>query len=323
MQKKKILITGVAGFIGFALAEKLIKKNFIVHGIDNFDNYYSVKLKKKRIELLKRNNNFHFRKINFTKKNNIKLFFKGKKFETVIHLGAQAGVRYSLTNPDKYIDTNFIGFINIIENSIKNKIKKFIFASSSSVYGEQKNFPIKENIYLDPKNIYARTKKLNEEIAFDIYRLNKIYITGLRLFTVYGEWGRPDMFIMKFLKCLYNKEKLKLFNKGNHYRDFTYIDDVVEIISKLIIKKQDKKFKIFNICSNKPIHLKKLINIMVKQTKKIPNILLTNFQKADVLKTHGDNQKIKRYLKYYKFTKIEEGIKKTIIWYKDNKIWKY
>ena len=323
MQKKKVLITGVAGFIGFALAEKLIKKNFIVHGIDNFDNYYSVKLKKKRIELLKKNNNFHFKKVNFTKKNNIKLFFKEKKFETVIHLGAQAGVRYSLTNPDKYIDTNFIGFINIIENSIKNKIKKFIFASSSSVYGEQKNFPIKENIYLDPKNIYARTKKLNEEIAFDIHRLNKIDITGLRLFTVYGEWGRPDMFIMKFLKCLYNKKKLKLFNKGNHYRDFTYIDDVVEIISKLIIKKQDKKFKIFNICSNKPIHLKKLINIMVKQTKKIPNILLTNFQKADVLKTHGDNKKIKRYLKYYKFTKIEEGIKKTIIWYKDNKIWKY
>ena len=323
MQKKKILITGVAGFIGFALAEKLIKKNFIVHGIDNFDNYYSIKLKKKRIELLKRNNNFHFKKINFTEKNNIKLFFKGKKFETVIHLGAQAGVRYSLTNPDKYIDTNFIGFINIIENSIKNKIKKFIFASSSSVYGEQKNFPIKENIYLDPKNIYARTKKLNEEIAFDIHRLNNIDITGLRLFTVYGEWGRPDMFIMKFLKCLYNKEKLKLFNKGNHYRDFTYIEDVVEIMSKLIIKKQDKKFKIFNICSNKPIHLKKLINIMVKQTKKIPNILLTNFQKADVLKTHGDNRKIKKYLKYYKFTKIEEGIKKTIAWYKDNKIWNY
>tara|TARA_B100001175_G_scaffold316433_1_gene330377 strand:- start:6590 stop:7561 length:972 start_codon:yes stop_codon:yes gene_type:complete len=323
MQKKKILITGVAGFIGFALAEKLIKKNFIVYGIDNFDNYYSVKLKKKRIELLKKYNNFYFKKINFTKKNNIKLFFKGKKFETVVHLGAQAGVRYSLTNPDKYIDTNFIGFINIIENSIKNNIKKFIFASSSSVYGEQKNFPIKENIYLDPKNIYARTKKLNEEIAFDIHRLNKIDITGLRLFTVYGEWGRPDMFIMKFLKCLYNKEKLKLFNKGNHYRDFTYIDDVVEIISKLIIKKQNKKFKIFNICSNKPIHLRKLINIMVKQTKKIPNILLTNFQKADVLKTHGDNKKIKRYLKYYKFTKIEEGIKKTITWYKDNEIWKY
>ena len=319
----KILITGVAGFIGFNFAKYLLKKKHVVYGIDNFDNYYSVKLKKKRIELLKKYNNFYFKKINFTKKNNIKLFFKGKKFETVVHLGAQAGVRYSLTNPDKYIDTNFIGFINIIENSIKNNIKKFIFASSSSVYGEQKNFPIKENIYLDPKNIYARTKKLNEEIAFDIHRLNKIDITGLRLFTVYGEWGRPDMFIMKFLKCLYNKEKLKLFNKGNHYRDFTYIDDVVEIISKLIIKKQNKKFKIFNICSNKPIHLRKLINIMVKQTKKIPNILLTNFQKADVLKTHGDNKKIKRYLKYYKFTKIEEGIKKTITWYKDNEIWKY
>ena len=323
MQRKKILITGVAGFIGFALAKKLIKKKFIVYGIDNFDNYYSIKLKKKRVELLKKNNNFYFKKINFTKKNNIKLFFRGKKFETVVHLGAQAGVRYSLTNPDKYIDTNFIGFINIIENSIKNKIKKFIFASSSSVYGEQKNFPLKENIYLDPKNIYARTKKLNEEIAFDIYRINKIDITGLRLFTVYGEWGRPDMFIMKFLKCLYNKEKLKLFNKGNHYRDFTYIDDVVEIISKLIIKKEDKKFKIFNICSNRPIHLKKLINIIVKHTKKIPNILLTNFQKADVLKTHGDNKKVKKYLNYYKFTGIEEGIKKTVTWYKDNKIWKY
>ena len=323
MKRKKILITGAAGFIGFSLARKLTNSNFKVYGIDNFDEYYSVKLKKTRIRILKKNKNFIFKKVDFRKNKKLTNFFKGKKFETVIHLGAQAGVRYSLTNPDKYFETNFIGFLNIIENTIKNKVKKFIYASSSSVYGDQKKFPVTENINLDPKNIYARTKKLNEEIAFDIYRNNKISMIGLRFFTVYGEWGRPDMFIMKFMKSVFKKEKLQLFNHGDHFRDFTYVDDVTEIVKKLVQKKNDNKFHIFNICSNKPIHLQKLIAIIKNYTKKLPKIVPTKFQKADVFKTHGDNKKIKKYLKYYKFTNINDGIKKNFEWYKLNQIWKY
>ena len=323
MNKKKILITGVAGFIGFALARSLLKSGSLVYGIDNFEKYYSVELKKKRIKILKKYNDFYFNKIDFSSKKQIENFFKNKKFDCVIHLGAQAGVRYSLTNPEKYILTNFIGFINIIENSLKKNVAKFIFASSSSVYGEQKKFPSDEKIFLDPKNIYARTKKLNEEIALDMSRFKNIEILGLRFFTVYGEWGRPDMFIMKFLKSLYSNQKLDLFNKGNHSRDFTYIDDVIEIIKKLIVKKSKKKYQIFNLCSNRPIHLKKLIKIMIKYTQVKPNIVLKKFQKADVFKTHGDNKKIKKYLNYSNFTSIDKGIEKTIKWYKENKIWKY
>ena len=319
----KILITGSCGFIGFNLSLFLLKKKFKIIGIDNLNSYYDVRFKKKRLQILRKYKNFKFYKFDLADQKKVKLVFEKNKIDSVIHLAAQAGVRYSIDHPQKYVHSNIVGFHNILEYCRLKSIKKIILASSSSVYGDKKNFPLKEKESINPKNFYGLTKKNNEEMSEIYSKLYNLNISALRFFTVYGEWGRPDMFIMKFLKCLYNKKKLKLFNKGNHYRDFTYIDDVVEIISKLIIKKQDKKFKIFNICSNKPIHLKKLINIMVKQTKKIPNILLTNFQKADVLKTHGDNKKIKRYLKYYKFTKIEEGIKKTIIWYKDNKIWKY
>ena len=323
MINKKILITGVAGFIGFNLAIKLLKNKSIVYGIDNLDPYYSVKLKKKRVQILKNYKNFYFEKINFSKKNKILNYFKNKYFFCVIHFGAQAGVRYSLKNPGKYIESNFIGFINIIENSINNGVKKIIYASSSSIYGDQKKFPLDEKMKTNPKNIYARTKKLNEEIANDISKKNNISIIGLRLFTVYGEWGRPDMFIMKFLNAIFNKNPMILFNRGNHLRDFTYIDDVTEIIKKLIFKNNKKKHLIFNICSNKPIHLKNIINKIYKFSKQLPKIKKTSFQKADVFKTHGNNSKIKKFLNYKNFTNIDDGLKNTLEWYIKNKIWKY
>ena len=319
----RILITGVAGFIGFSLAKNLLERKIKVYGIDNFDDYYSISLKKLRIKLLKKYKNFYFKNVDFTKKKLLEKYFKKNNFSYVVHLGAQAGVRYSLVNPDKYFLTNFIGFNNIIELSIKKKIKKFLYASSSSVYGEQKRFPVNENMELSPKNIYARTKKLNEEVAFDVNRISKISMIGMRFFTVYGEWGRPDMFILKFLKALYKNKKMKIFNKGNHLRDFTYINDVTEIIYKLINKKEDNKHHVFNICSNKPIHLKKLINMMDFLTKKKSRLIMTKFQKADVLKTHGDNKKIRKFINIKKFTNFDIGLKKTIDWYVKNKVWKY
>ena len=322
-KKKKVLITGVAGFIGFSLAKKLCEDGFLIKGIDNYDPYYSVQLKKKRIEYLKKFKNFHFKKIDITKKKLVENYFNKNEFDQVIHLAAQAGVRYSLTNPDKYIDVNFLGFINIIENVINKKIDKFIFASSSSVYGEQKKYPVKESYKLNPKNIYAQTKVLNENISFDLNQKNNTKIIGLRFFTVYGEWGRPDMFIMKYLNAIYLKKKINIFNRGNHYRDFTYIDDVTSMVKKIIIKETKKNYQIYNICSNRPIYLKKLISIINKITLKKPLVAMTKFQKADVLKTHGDNKKIKKYLNYKKFTNINLGLKKTIEWFNKEKAWKY
>ena len=324
MKNKKVLITGVAGFIGFSLAEKLLKKKCHVYGIDNYDPYYSVSLKKKRIKILKVYKKFFFSKIDFTNKKKLSNFFKKNNFYCVINLGAQAGVRYSLTNPEKYINSNFLGFINIIQNSIGSGVKKIIYASSSSVYGEQKKFPLKEKMNINPKNLYARTKKMNEELAEDVSNKNKnLSIIGLRFFTVYGEWSRPDMFMSKFLNAIYNKKMMQLYNRGNHSRDFTYIGDVVMILEKLIFKNHLKKHLIFNVCSNKPIHLTKLIDKIYSYTNKLPKITKTTFQQADVLKTHGDNSKIKKYLNLKNFMNIDLGLKKTIEHYYNNKIWKF
>ena len=317
----KVLITGVAGFIGFSLAESLLNKRYKVFGIDNFDNYYSIKLKKKRLNILKKDENFKFSNIDFNKKKKIDNFFKKKKFDYVFHLGAQAGVRYSLINPYKYFNTNIIGFSNIIQNCIKNKIKKVFYASSSSVYGDLKSYPLKENLELSPKNIYSKSKQINEQIASDVSKTFDINLIGLRFFTVYGPWGRPDMFLMKFLSAIYKKKQFSLFNKGNHTRDFTYIDDIVTIINSLL-KKRLTGHHIFNVCSNKPVHLSKIIYYINKHSKRLPKIVTKKFQKADVLKTHGDNRKIKSITNFKNFTSVEEGIKKTINWYTKGKIWK-
>ena len=231
----KILITGVAGFIGFHVARDLLKnEKFEVYGVDNYDKYYSVKLKKKRIQLLKKNKKFLFNKIDITR-DNINFYFAKKKFDVVIHLAAQAGVRYSLINPEKYFNTNVLGFSNLFENINTKKIKKVIYASSSSVYGDTKNFPTSEKNIIKPKNIYGYTKIINEHMANYYSKKINIPFIGLRLFTVYGTWGRPDMFILKVLDCHYKKKKFNLNNYGNHLRDYTSIKDVLKILMRISI----------------------------------------------------------------------------------------
>jgi UDP-glucuronate 4-epimerase len=321
----KILITGCAGFIGYHIAEKILKdfKNCKVYGIDNFNKYYSPELKKKRIVNLKKYQKFNLRKIDISKKEIVKKIFAKNKFDIVIHMAAQAGIRYSLVNPQSYSDSNLNGFFNILELSNQNKVKKFIFASSSSVYGDQKKFPFKENFTLHPNNLYSFTKKINEECAKDLSQLTNMKIIGLRFFTIYGKFGRPDMFIYKFLKSSFTNLKFKLNNYGHHKRDFTHIDDVTNIIKGLILKKIKKKYQIFNICSNKPINLKLLINKINKIIKIDKKIFKVKRNKADVLITHGDNSKIKKYIKIKKFKNILEEIKNIIDWYKENKIFKY
>jgi UDP-glucuronate 4-epimerase len=321
----KILITGCAGFIGYHIAEKILKdlKKCKVYGVDNFNNYYSPELKKKRIINLKKYQKFNLRKIDISNKEIVKKIFNRNKFDTVIHMAAQAGIRYSLVNPQSYLESNLLGFFNILELSHKNQVKKFIFASSSSVYGDQKKYPFKENFNLYPNNLYSLTKKINEECAKDLSQLTNMKIIGLRFFTIYGKFGRPDMFIYKFLKSLFSNSTFKLNNYGDHKRDFTHIDDVSNIIKSLILKKIKKKYQIFNICSNKPINLKLLLNKINKIIKIKNKIFKVKRNNADVLITHGDNSKIKKFLKINKFRNIFNEIREVIYWYKKNKIYKY
>ncbi len=318
------LVTGCAGFIGYHVANSLLKKNkkSIVIGIDNLNDYYSVKLKKRRTNLLKESKRFKFFKFNLIDKKKIISIFKKHKIDVVIHLAAQAGVRYSVVNPTSYFESNIVGFSNIIELSHINNVKKFIFASSSSVYGDKKKYPLKESEINYPKNIYSASKKLNEDIASDVSRISKMKIIGLRFFTIYGKWGRPDMFIFSFLKAVKEQKIYKLNNYGKHVRDFTHIDDVLVIINKLIRKTIIKKFQIFNICSNKPIKMNILISVIQKYLTKKAIIKKVSHNKIEVFKTHGDNLRIKNYLKIKKFKVITNELNKIIDWYEKEKIWK-
>ncbi len=317
----KILITGSAGFIGYNLAKNLLeKKGFKIIGIDNFNDYYDVKLKKKRNILLKKYKNFSFYKLDLADKNKLKKIFKKNQIDFVFHFAAQAGVRYSIDHPRKYVESNILGFYNILENTKEYKVKRLFYASSSSVYGENNNFPLNERENIVPKNIYGLSKKINEEIGFLFNKYYNVKLTGLRFFTIYGEWGRPDMMIMKFINCFYKKEIFKLYNFGNHVRDFTYVGDAIEIMY-LLLKKHNrlKNFEIFNICSNKPVKLKDIVKFLKKNNIN-PKIKKINLQQADILKTHGDNSKLLKIVKFKKFSDWKECLKKTIAWYQKNMI---
>ena len=316
----RILITGVAGFIGYSLANELLKnKKNIVFGIDNFSKYSGRDIKKLRVNILKKFINFRFQRIDINYISKIENFFKKNYFDIVIHLAAEVGVRYSIMRPDKYIKTNINGFFNIIECLKYNEPKKFLFASSSSVYGDCKSFPLKETQNLYPKNVYALSKKNNEEIANIYSKKYKTKFIGLRFLTVFGELGRPDMFFFKLLLAAFKNKKLSVNNFGNHYRDFTYIKDVINILKKLLSVKLTKKYQVLNICSSRPIYLKKFIRISERFSKKI-DILNVPAHPADVYKTHGSNKKLLGLIKNIKFTKLENAIKKSVISYKKNKI---
>tara|TARA_B100001057_G_C22702195_1_gene892222 strand:+ start:202 stop:1158 length:957 start_codon:yes stop_codon:yes gene_type:complete len=313
----KILITGSAGFIGFNLSKYLLQNsNYHIIGIDNLNDYYDVNLKKKRIKNLRSFKRFKFQKADITNQFTMNKIFKKNKFDFVFNLAAQAGVRYSIDHPRKYIDANILGFFNIIDCCKRYNIKRLFYASSSSVYGESKKFPLKESENISPKNIYGLSKKINEEISLIYNQFYNLRLTGLRFFTVYGEWGRPDMMMLKFIDCYFKKKIFRLHNFGKHTRDFTHINDVVEILHRLIINnKKLKKNDVLNICSNKPINLLNVISFMMKNGIK-PKISKVKLQQADILKTHGDNRKLFKYVGTQKFNDWKSSVKNLIIWYK-------
>ena len=318
-----ILITGAAGFIGYSfckkLAEKKIKTNIIC--IDNINNYYSIKIKNARLRKIEKFKNFKFYRLDLSNASQLGNLFKKYKFKEVYNFAAQAGVRYSEKNPKAHIKSNIEGFMNLISISKKKRVKKFFYASSSSVYGDNNNFPLKETEKLNPKNFYGMTKNMNENIADMYYENYKFKSVGLRFFTVFGEWGRPDMFMIKYLNAVYNSKKFYLNNYGKHIRDFTYIDDVTNILMKLR-RKNFKKNEIFNICSNNPLGLIKIINFFEKIAPKI-KIKKRGFQKADVYKTHGCNRKLNNIIKNQKYKEIYSALKNTHDWfYKNRKLYK-
>jgi UDP-glucuronate 4-epimerase len=319
---QKILITGCAGFIGSQFAKKLIK-NYKVTGIDNFDPYYSISLKKKRIKDLNKNINFFFKNIDITDIKKLNNFIQKQTFKYVFHFAAQAGVRYSVINPNKYTSTNIVGTINLLDCLKDKKPTKIFLASSSSVYGENNKFPLKESEKLSPINHYAYTKLINEETGKYYSKNFKMSVYMLRFFTVYGKWGRPDMFLFKLFKSVFEKDFFKLNNSGHHERDFTYIDDACEILFRLMKKKIKKKYDLYNICSSNPTNIKKIIYYLedkVGLNLKIKNI---SRNKLDVLKTHGSNKKVTNLIGFKKFTKYQDVIENIFKWYKSNKIYKF
>ena len=334
----KVLITGCAGFIGFHTSLKFIKKGYHVIGIDNLNNYYDIKLKKKRLDILKKQNVkkkcFDFEKLDISNSFNIEKVFKKNNIKFVVNLAAQAGVRYSLINPRSYLDTNLVGFFNILDCSNRFKIKHLVYASTSSVYGANENFPLKENKIADhPIQFYAATKRSNEIMAHSYSSIYNLPTTGLRFFTVYGPWGRPDMALFIFTKKIIQGKKIPLFNHGNHSRSFTYVDDIVDGIFKSTVKipKKDKlwssknpdpsssncPFRIYNIGNNKTESLKKYLKVIEKILGKKAKIKNLAIQKGDIVKTSADLKKISKEIGFYPKTSIETGIKKFTNWYKE------
>lgn len=318
MKKKKlnILVTGSAGFIGFHTAKSLLDRGDHVIGIDNFNDYYDPKLKEDRNKILKKYKNYKLYRINFCDNKKLEKIFKENKIHKICHLGAQAGVRYSIEHPDVYIQTNIVGMMNLLEMARHYKIKDFIFASSSSVYGNNKKLPFSESDSVDtPISLYAATKKADELMAYTYHHLYGLNCTGLRFFTVYGPWGRPDMAYFKFTKAILAKKQIELYNHGRHSRDFTYIDDIINGIMNAI----DKPFayEIINLGNNKIVELQYFISLIEKELGKKARKKMASQQLGDVKTTYADVKKAKKILNYHPETNIEEGIANFIKWYKD------
>jgi UDP-glucuronate 4-epimerase len=330
-----ILVTGVAGFIGMHITKKLLDKEHIVIGIDNMNDYYDVNLKKARLDnIYKSSKNFSFLQIDICNKIELNSLFIKYNIDTVVNLAAQAGVRYSIENPQAYIDSNIQGFLNILEACRDNKISHLVYASSSSVYGLNSSNPLSEDSDTDhPVALYGATKKANELMAHSYSHLYKIPTTGLRFFTVYGPWGRPDMALFLFTKAILENKPISVFNSGKMIRDFTFIDDLVQAIYKVILKpaKPDKDFdfnfpnssissapyKIFNIGNRQPRLLEDYISILEDQLNKksIKNNL--PFQNGDILSTASDTEQLYKWINFEPKTSIEVGINKFVNWYKE------
>lgn len=311
-----IIITGAAGFIGFHTTLALLKKKINVYGIDDLNPYYDVRLKKDRLAILKKYENFHFLKKKIEDKR-IHSFFKKKDIDVIINLAAQAGVRHSLKNPYVYVESNVLGQVNMLELAKNVEAKKFIYASSSSVYGGNKKMPFSVSQRVDnPISLYAATKKSSELVAECYSHLFNIKCIGLRFFTVYGPWGRPDMATFIFTKNIIEGKTLQIFNYGKMERDFTYIDDIVQGILGAL-KKNISNHKVYNLGNSNPEVLLEFVELIEKTLNKKAQKKLLPIQPGDVSKTFADITESKKDLKFSPKTKISEGIPKFISWYKE------
>ncbi len=322
-KQKKYMITGGAGFIGFHLSLDLLKRGAFVVGFDNMNDYYDVRLKEARIKILKEQKNYSFEKADLAEKEQIFSLFERYKPDIVIHLGAQAGVRYSIDNPDAYIQSNIVGFFNVLEACRHFSVEHLVFASSSSVYGGNKKVPFSTEDMVDgPVSLYAATKKSDELMAHAYSKLYDIPSTGLRFFTVYGPFGRPDMAYFKFALKIKNGEKIQIYNNGDMYRDFTYIDDVIKGIVNILCNppKENEdgvRYKIYNIGNNKPEKLMDFISVLERQLGKEAQKEYLPMQPGDVYQTYADVSELMRDFGFKPDTSIEEGLGRFAEWFKE------
>lgn len=337
----KILVTGAAGFIGYHLCEVLLEQNFNVVGLDNINDYYDINLKYDRLKQLgisskdaeqfhkkcsssKYENRFSFVRMNLEDRNSLPELFKEEKFDVVCNLAAQAGVRYSLENPEVYIDSNIVGFLNLLECCRHHQIKHLVYASSSSVYGLNKKIPFGVEDNVDhPISLYAASKKSNELMAHTYSHLYNIPTTGLRFFTVYGPWGRPDMAIFLFTEAITKDRPINVFNHGNMERDFTYIDDIVEGVSRIIKEpvidrvRSEKLYKLYNIGNNSAVKLTDFIKAIERNLGKTAEKNMMPMQPGDVAQTWANVDSLIQDYNYRPHTKIEIGIKAFVAWFKE------
>ncbi len=330
----KYLVTGAAGFIGFHLIKKLIQQGETVVGIDNLNDYYDVSLKESRLNILNKLNNFSFSLVDLADRKKMASLFETEKFDKVIHLAAQAGVRYSLVNPFSYADSNLTGFLTILEGCRHNNIKHLVYASSSSVYGLNDELPFSPHDQANhPVSLYAATKKANELMAHSYSHLYGIPTTGLRFFTVYGPWGRPDMALFKFTKAIINDEPIDIYNNGQMRRDFTYVEDIIEGVARIAdvipTPLQDWKvsigtpanssapYKVYNIGNGSPVNLMDYISALEAQLGKTADKNMLPMQPGDVYTTWADTEDLFKATGYKPQTSVDEGVKQFVDWYKN------
>ncbi len=329
-----VLVTGVAGFIGFHLAVKLLDRGDIVVGLDNLNDYYDVNLKKARLTQLEKYSNFSFVKMALEDRQGIEDLFKRKKFERVVNLAAQAGVRYSLVNPYAYIDSNVQGFVNILEGCRHNDVEHLVYASSSSVYGANTSMPFSVHDNVDhPVSLYAATKKANELMAHTYSHLYRLPTTGLRFFTVYGPWGRPDMALFLFTRAILEGRPIDVFNYGKMKRDFTYIDDIVEgVVRTLDCVAVENSFwsgdapdpgtsaapyRLYNIGNNNPVELMHLIEVLESEIGRCAEKNMLPIQPGDVPATYADVDALTEAVGFRPATSIEDGIARFVAWFRN------
>ena len=329
----KILVTGAAGFIGSALALKLLERGDTVHGIDNLNDYYDVALKRARLERLSTREKFSFDKLDIADRAAMESLFARHKFDAVVNLAAQAGVRYSLENPHAYIESNIVGFCNILEGCRHSKVGHLVFASSSSVYGGNTRLPFSEHDNVDhPLALYGATKKANELMAHTYANLYRLPCTGLRFFTVYGPWGRPDMALFKFTKNILEGKSIPVFNSGDMIRDFTFVDDIVEGVVRVIDRparpdpawngaapdpaSSAAPYRIYNIGNNKQVQLMRYIEVLEHALGKKAQLEMLPMQPGDVPATMADVSALENDTGYRPKMTVEEGVPKFVEWYR-------